>query len=235
MFRLCLVAVYESEVLQLLQERRQELCSNDDQTVTAALLELVAASLDASPASPLLLPVCLHRSFLSLLLRSLAAPPSYHIGDLATQCLSLLLESLTINADDIVSGRVNYRKLRNNLLVEYFDTVTDKRTLLAQLKRMVKNARSHEVRRLMVDFIAAKVDMTFLPLAPVDFCSIVLDTAGWEEGEEKEEGVGDLYGKLLRVQDPSLKLILVFEMCKRLEERPHLAIFIIGIYSTVVN
>ena len=110
-----------------------------------------------------------------------------------------------------LNEHMNYQKLQDTLLIEYFDKMSNKKSLLAQLRGFLKSSDiSPDVKRSISEFVINKLDISLLNISPKDFCTVICESSVICQ-EPK------LLKKLFENDNKDRKLTAVCEMVKVME------------------
>ena len=173
-------------ILDLVEQKIEDLCQYDDQSLISALLNLIQSILNKNNSPSLseqFVSFATKRKFLEMLFENLQSPVSYHISDLSIKCFISILTVLSqIKLDE---KSANYKKIRQNLLVEYFENAKENKLLLAQLKQMVKQVKVCELKTELFEFVKCKLDYSMISFGARDFCFILLES-GLDNGDIEE-------------------------------------------------
>ena len=173
-------------ILDLVEQKIEDLCQSDDQNLISALLHLIQSILNKNEPPILsgqLVSIATKRKFLEMVLKNLQSPVSYHISDRSIKCFISILTVLSQIKQDEKSA--NYKKICQNLLVEYFENAKDTKLLLAQLKQMVKEVKISELKTELFEFVKCKLDYSMISFGARDFCFVLLES-GLDNGDIEE-------------------------------------------------
>jgi len=207
-------------------ERLIELLVTEDNNVTSALLQYTIAALECTRDAK----IAFDPKISSWLVDLLVDNSSYHVRTLACHCLATLVSTLLSYSDvdndeeSTYKSIVNPNKVVGHLLQQYFERMTDRRTLLLQLKTILNAlTNSEQARSVILDCIAERIDFSFLPYSPADFCFLQLEIC-LSPGRSSTEAADSVCMKLLRLEEAGHRGVAVQEMIRRMDQHPSLLI-----------
>jgi len=213
-------AVIKDFIKNMLNKHLSSLMQSNDPNVISALFSTInAVLLDSTYAETFIQDRHIHEFILS----TLSSSKSYHVVNLSAQSFLSILAILTTNAKNADPGnaQVNYRKIRQNLLVEYFEKMSNptsalEKRLLVQLKYFLRNTSEKELKAVLFEFILTNLDFTYLEVNVKDFCALMV---------ESSLQIHDMHmcHTLFSHSDPDVQLSAVYEMSKYLGKRPEFA------------
>merc|ERR550534_866847 len=145
---------------------------------------------------------------------------SYHVINLAVQLFLRLLAILTEMAQKSTIGnaQVNPKKIRQNLLSEYFEKMSCgqlKKRVLNQLRYFLKNTCDLELKAVFYEFISMSLYDSYLEVSYNDFCSLRIES--FVCGNDSK--CRNPFENLIQHSNWKIRLAAVYEMLKHLQSR----------------
>ena len=216
----------EDHVKELLDIHFERLSGSSDQNVLQAhFMALLALASNTKTAEAL----AVERRLQIHLLTILAGTMSYHVINLAVQLFLRLLTILTEMAQKSTIGnaQVNPKKIRQNLLSEYFEKMSCgqlKKRVLNQLRYFLKNTCDLELKAVFYEFISMSLDDSYLEVSYNDFCSLRIES--FVCGNDSK--CRNPFENLIQHSNWKIRLAAVYEMLKHLQSRTDFVGHILG-------